>query len=165
MKTKLAFAGAALFAFAGIANAATTPVQPVSDTYLMTITDLSQTGATCGGGGGGGTSPGTLHYAGPGATGTVLTQVKNDNGDFGFTFVNFPKTPAAGVKAWSGSLSAVEQPAGKSLTATFKGTFTFVDAHHFLLLLKITEGGCVQTKQVAAYAASGGLTAAAVKRP
>jgi hypothetical protein len=167
MKTRLALAGAALFAFSGVANAATTPMQPLAGTYLMTINDVSQTGAACGGGadgGSGGTSPGTFRYSGAAAMGTALTQVKNDSGDYGFTIVNFPKTPAAGVKAWSGSFSAIQQPSGKSLSGTFKSTFTFVDSGHFLLTLTIVQGGCSQLKHIAAYSTSSGLTAAAVER-
>jgi hypothetical protein len=164
--TRSILAGAVLFVFAGVANAATTPVQPSYGTYNMVIYDLSQTGASCGGGAGSGSgSPGTFYYPGPAATGTMLVQVKDNASSFGFTTVSLPKTPAAGVKTWSGSFSAVEQPAGKSLSGTFKGTFTFVDAHHFLLVLKITEGGCVQTKQIAAYSTSTVLGAAAVQRP
>jgi hypothetical protein len=168
MKSRLALAGAAFLVSTCIATAATTPVQPMFGTYLMTIYDVSQTGATCSGGAGGdtgGTSPGTFFYPGAAATGTALTQVKNDSGDFGFTTVSFPKTPAIGVKAWSGAFSAVQQPSGKSLNGTFKGTFTFVDSGHFLLVLTIVQGGCSQVKHIAAYSTSSGLTAAAVQRP
>ncbi len=163
MKTRLALAGAALFALSGVANAATTPAQPQFGTYLMTIYDASQTGASCGTGDTGDTSPGTIFYPGAASTGTVLTQVKNDKGDDGFTIVNFPKTPAAGVKTWSGSFSALQQPGAKSLKGTFKGTFTFVDTGHFLLTLTILQGGCSQVKHIAAYSTSSGLTAAAIQ--
>lgn len=168
MKARLALASAAFLVSTGIATAATTPVQPMSGTYLMTIYDVSQTGAGCGGGAGGGsggTSPGTFYYSGAAAAGTALTQVKNDSGDYGFTMVNFPNTPATGVKTWSGAFSAMQQPSGKSLSGTFKGTFTFVDSGHFLLTLTIVQGGCSQLKHITAYSTSSGPTLVGVKHP
>jgi hypothetical protein len=154
MKTRLAFAAAALFTFAGAANATT---QPSVGTYNVVAYKLSQTGAGCTPGAVGSTSVGTLSYPGAAGTGATLYNVKNDSAKFGFSVATFPKTPAAGVKSWSGAIKIVEQPQGTSKNGTFTGTFTFIDSGHFLLLLKPTQSGCTQTIQITAYSQSGGV--------
>lgn len=153
MKTRLAFAAAALFTFAGAANATT---QPLFGTYNIVAYKLAQTGAGCTGAVGS-TSVGTLSYPGAASTGATLYNVKNDSAKFGFSVATFPKTPAAGVKSWSGAFTAVEQPQATSKNGTFTGTFTFIDSGHFLLLLKPTQSGCTQTIQITAYSQSGGV--------
>jgi len=163
MKTRSAIAGAALFACAaittvtGTATAAT--VTPGPGTYGMTIYDVSQKGATCTGGVSavGGTSVGTLYYPGPGQPGTTIYAVKNGGSDFGFTIVSLPKAPAIGVRSWSGPVSIQAQPAGKSLTGTFKGTLTVIDLNHFLLTLTVVQGGCTQVKHIVAYSVLNGV--------
>ena len=154
MEIRLAIAAAALFTFAGAADAAT---PPFFGTYDIVAYKLSQTGATCNSGDVGGSSVGTLSYPGASGTGATLYNVKNDNTKFGFSVVTFPKTPATGVKSWSGAITVVEQPQATTKTGTFTGTFTFIDGGHFLLLLKATQSGCTQTIQITAYSQNVGV--------
>jgi hypothetical protein len=148
MKARLALAGAALLALTGTAGAATAPA---AGTYNIVTLGLAQTGTGCSSGSVGVLGLGTVFYPGPARTGAVVYQVKNSSTKFGFSVVTFPKTPAAGVRGWSGTYMQLEQPSGKTKSGTFTGTFTFIDARHFLLLLKPTEGGCTETIQITAY--------------
>jgi hypothetical protein len=80
--------------------------------------------------------PGVFVYPGPGATGAVIREPSAQYYEVGKSV--FPKTPAAGVTKWSGTLLASIEPSASDEKLPFTASLTYLDASSFLMKLSLT---------------------------
>jgi hypothetical protein len=78
-------------------------------------------------------------YPGPGKVGATKTKQIQDSAHHYMSIDTYPKTPAAGVTAWSGTYDYVYLPGGSSGTGKFTWKFTFINANAFVLSRTFTS--------------------------
>jgi hypothetical protein len=128
---------ASLGLFLPAAASAGTP--PAKGVYAITGYVVSATpipACTAGGLVAGQPVPGVFVYPGPDASGAVIREPSAQYYEVGKSA--FPKTPAAGVTSWTGTLMASIEPSAPDLNLPFKATLTYLDASSFLMKITLT---------------------------
>jgi hypothetical protein len=74
---------------------------------------------------------GVFYYPGPSKTGTTFRQITNTSKAESVTLETFPKTPAAGVTNYAGTITEGTEGSGSTVSLPFKATITFLDANSF----------------------------------
>jgi hypothetical protein len=89
-------------------------------------------------------------YPGPAKAGAMTYQSQIKSGSSGINKILFPKTPAVGVTAWSGTATLENSLSATTGTAKFSATLQFFDANSFAAMFtfdeKVASGGsCDET--------------------
>lgn len=146
-----------VLASAGMADAA---VPPSAGTYTFALNILSQTptpsSALCSDAQNYEYLGAYFYYTGPNAAGSTIRQGVFANSSYTDSAVmksTLPKTPGAGVTAWSG-VETFTLPGSPAIKVPFSWTFSFDDASSFDVILSqqipVSGGICIVNSQGAA---------------